>query len=270
MIQYKCPGLCIFESALFRTTTTVAYTDDLVLIVDPNWLPSEIKEIQRFVDEVKGDRELFLLFTHSDYDHIIGYGAFPDAKVIASKAFANNAEAQKQLDLALDFDDEYYIGRDYKLEYPRVDIEIKKDGQGLRIGDTKVIFYLSPGHNADGLFCLLKPGGIWIAGDYLSNVEFPFIYHNSSEYLNSLEKARELIQVHRPRILIPGHGDVENSRALMLKRVEASEKYIQALRGSIEKGIPFPVNDLWEKYKFKKSLTKCHQENEKLLKEELF
>ena len=45
-IQFKTPNITVFESALFRTTTTLLETDDLLLLVDPNWLPSEIENIQ--------------------------------------------------------------------------------------------------------------------------------------------------------------------------------------------------------------------------------
>jgi hydroxyacylglutathione hydrolase len=54
----------------------------MVLIVDLNWLPNEVDDIRNYVDSVKGDRELYLLFTHGDFDHIIGYKAFPGAKII--------------------------------------------------------------------------------------------------------------------------------------------------------------------------------------------
>ena len=84
MIQYKTPAVTVFESALYRTTSAVIQTPDMVLLADPNWLPHEVAAIQQHVAAIRGSRPLYLLFTHSDYDHILGYKAFPDAQAIVS------------------------------------------------------------------------------------------------------------------------------------------------------------------------------------------
>ena len=73
MIRFQHDDLLLFESALFRTTTTLFYNEDLLLLVDPNWLPGEVAEIRHWVQQLRGTRALYLLFTHSDYDHIIAY-----------------------------------------------------------------------------------------------------------------------------------------------------------------------------------------------------
>jgi hydroxyacylglutathione hydrolase len=75
-ILHDSPQVRVFQSALFQTNTTVVTTDDMVLLVDPNWLPLEIAEIRQFVETQSGGKKpIYLLFTHSDYDHIIGYRA---------------------------------------------------------------------------------------------------------------------------------------------------------------------------------------------------
>jgi len=65
----------IFKSALFQTNSTLFVSDKAILLVDPNWLPEEIKKIQEVISLYIEGRELYLLFTHSDYDHIIGAGS---------------------------------------------------------------------------------------------------------------------------------------------------------------------------------------------------
>ena len=140
-IQFQTPNLTIFESALFRTTSTVIQTNDFVLVIDPNWLPIEVQTIRDYVDEIKGDKPIYLFFTHSDYDHIIGYEVFPEAKVIASKAFVENPDKAKILQQINDFDDENYIQRSYKITYPNVDFVIENSGDYLEFGDTKLQFF---------------------------------------------------------------------------------------------------------------------------------
>lgn len=84
MIQYRTEHVTVFQSALFQTTSTVISLDEHIVIVDPNWLPHEVREIQSYVESIRGNKELYLLFTHGDFDHIIGYRAFPDAKTVGS------------------------------------------------------------------------------------------------------------------------------------------------------------------------------------------
>ena len=126
-------------------------------------------------------------------------------------------EKEKSLKGIFDFDDEYYISRDYKIEYPKGDILIKEDGQVLKIGKTKLTFYLSPGHNPDGIFTIVEPLNIWIAGDYLSNEEFPYIYFSSFAYEETLRKVETILEKHNIEMLIPGHGDITFSEAEILE-----------------------------------------------------
>ena len=81
-IIYRDPNVTVFQSALFQTNTTVVQTNDLVLVVDPGWLPQEVNAIRQYVDEIRGFKPVFLLFTHSDYDHIMGYKAIDADRVL--------------------------------------------------------------------------------------------------------------------------------------------------------------------------------------------
>ena len=78
-IQYTAKHLTEFESCIYKTTSTVIDTEDCVIVVDPCLLPSEIDEINQHVMRMKGTRPIYLIMTHSDWDHIVGAGAFPEA-----------------------------------------------------------------------------------------------------------------------------------------------------------------------------------------------
>lgn len=268
MIQFKQSGICVFESALFKTTSTVIETEETLIIVDPNWLPNEILRIRQYVDVIRGDRKLFLLFTHSDYDHIIGYNAFPEAEVIASQAFIDIPDKSKILKQIRDFDDENYIKRSYPIEFPEVTHIINSDGQQIKSGNATLRFFLAPGHNADGIFTFIEPYGILVAGDYLSDVEFPYIYHSSFDYVESLKKIEELCE-EEVKILIPGHGQVCTTNDEMRNRFRDSYQYIETLRYYVSKGEPFPLETLWNQYDFPGVMTRFHQANEELVKKEL-
>lgn len=271
MIQLKTPAVCVFESALYRTTSTVIQTPDLILVVDPTWLPNEVTEIQHFVAALRGDRPIYLLFTHSDYDHIIAYRAFLDAIVIASQALIDNPERGSNIQQILKFDDEYYIRRSYPIEYPKVDIIVHQDEQLLKIGNTTFTFYLAPGHNSDGIFTLVEWNNqcIWIAGDYLSNVEFPYIYYSSYEYEQTLAKAEQIINQYFINLLVSGHGDTTMDQSEMRTRIQDSYIYIHALREALQAGKEFPTEQLFQRYGFPGIMQKYHDENVMLFKREL-
>lgn len=267
MIQYKNHQITVFQSALFCTTSTVIQTPDLILVVDPNWLAEEVEYIRRYVDKIKGNRPIFLLFTHSDYDHIIGWKAFPTAKVIASQAFVDSKDKEKNLEQIRVFDDEYYISRDYEIAYPTVDFPIEIEGQTLIFGQTILTFYSAKGHNADGIFTVVN-NDYWIAGDYYCEVEFPYIYHSSLEYEKTLAKTETILRKHQPKLLIPGHGTVATSSVEILKRKQDALNYIHELRDSIKTGKHFDLDNLWKYYKFPRIMKKFHLANVELMKKE--
>ncbi len=269
MIQFQNDYLRIFESALFRTTSTVFQAKDFILLVDPTWLPQEIKTIQLHIESISNGRPLYLVFTHSDYDHIIAWKAFPDATVIVSRAFVDHPNKEKIIQQIHDFDQSYYIKRNYPIAYPEADLIIERDGQELKIGETTLQFHFAPGHNVDGMFTIIQPLGIFIAGDYLSNIEFPYIYHSSTEYEKTLTKVDHIFANQRIRMLIPGHGDHTTNFREIEKRKTENELYIDQLRTAIQNQRVFPEQTLWERYDFERGMKSFHEGNIKLMKSEL-
>jgi glyoxylase-like metal-dependent hydrolase (beta-lactamase superfamily II) len=255
----------VFTSALFQTTCTCFKTANSLFIVDPNWLPSEIRKIRQFVDSIKGHRKLYLIFTHADYDHIIGYGAFPEAQVIASKAFHENRDKQKDIRQAMAFDEEHYIMRDYPMSYPEVDFVIRLDGKATHFSGTVLTFYLAPGHTKEGLYTIVEPHGIWIAGDYLSDIEFPLIHDSVQEYRRTLEKTERILMQHNINHMVPGHGSIASTRDEILKRKHEAIEYLDDLESSVKNTTDFPEGKYMERYHFWSGMRSYHLENVKKL-----
>lgn len=269
MIQYQKNGLTVFQSALFQTTSTVVEADEFVLIADPNWLPLEIKEIQQYVAQIKNGRELYVLFTHGDFDHIIGYQAFPGAKVIGSKGLQEHPQKEEKLHLIKQFDHDYYITRPYPIAFPKVDIIIEKDGQTVVLGNTTITFYLSPGHTHDGLFTVIEPLGIWIAGDYLSDFELPFIYHSAIAYGETLQKAERILLEHTVRVLVPGHGQWTENEEEVRGRIHRSQTYLGKLVDAVEKEDEEGIRALGNEHPFPSHFTReCHEKNVEIIQNE--
>ena len=134
MQQFKNDNITVFQSVLYQTTSAVVKTERTIILTDPNWLPNEIDDIKAYIQSIIGERKLFIIYTHSDYDHIIAAGAFPNATTIASEAFVNRLDKEKVLDEIHQFDAQYYIQRDYPIVYPTIDIVIEEDGQTVNFG----------------------------------------------------------------------------------------------------------------------------------------
>ena len=273
-ILFDSPTVRVFQSALFQTNATVVTTDDLVLVVDPNWLPDEIAEIRRFaLEKAAATKPIYLLFTHSDYDHIIGYGAFRDiaAGVIASEAFDESLEKALKLQQIHVFDDEYYIERSYPIEYPSVSDIIRHDGQKWTLGKTELTFFHADGHNADGIFTIVN-GRIWLAGDYLCGVEFPYIYHSSTAYEATLAKIEPILQQFDIQLFVNGHGDIATDHAEIFRRKKDAHEYIEALRTGIREGLRFEFDRYIaaKGYKFPRIMQRFHEGNLNLIRQEIF
>ncbi|MDG0808308.1 MBL fold metallo-hydrolase [Cohnella rhizosphaerae] len=271
MLRIADGAVAVFESDLYRTTSTVVVTDKHVVVADPCWLPREVEEIRAHVEQVRGDRQVVLLFTHSDYDHIIGWGAFPGAAVVASGSFARSpdAERERNLDQIRDFDDQYYLKRNYGIAYPVVDHPMDGDGAALQLGGARLVCYQAPGHNADGMMTVVEPHGILILGDYLSDAEFPFIYEDSISYEQTLRKFDTIALRHDIKLFVPGHGSPSTGLAHMRARRDADLRYIRELRRLVAAGDEEGLARLVADAPFPRNQRKCHEENVNQIRREL-
>ncbi|WP_256761876.1 MBL fold metallo-hydrolase [Cohnella sp. WQ 127256] len=269
MIQYQSENITVFQSALYQTTSTIIQTNEMVLLVDPNWLSGEVETIKDYVNAIKGNRDTYLLFTHGDFDHIIGYQAFPDAKVIGSVGLKQHPQKEKKLQLIREFDNSNYIIRNYPIEFPRLDIVIQEDGQQLCLGDTTITFYLAPGHTEDGLMTIVEPLGVLIAGDYLSDFERPFIYQSAKAYRQTLEKADRIFATHSIHLLIPGHGQATADSTEMTRRLDMASDYLNRLCEAVMTNNEIALDELYHEHAFLSPFTEgCHKENINIIRRE--
>jgi hydroxyacylglutathione hydrolase len=103
----------------------------------------------------------------------------------------------------------------------------------------------------------------------VSDIEFPYIYSSSLDYEATMEKFKQIMQVHPISLLIPGHGNVTTIQTDMMLRCEHSLQYIASLRESIlsadEAALDAFVNDS----PFPIGMRKFHEDNIALVKKEL-
>lgn len=269
MISFQRDSLTVFQSALFQTNSAVVEGEGFVLVVDPTWLPAEVEEIAAHVRAIRSSRPLYLLFTHSDFDHILGYGAFPGAITIASREFVDSPNPQRSVNAVLAWDSEYYVRRPYAIVYPEISVAADHDGQTLVLGASRLTFYKSPGHNPDGLLTVVEPQGVLLAGDYFSNIEFPYIYQSSTAYEATLEKLDLILDQHSVSVLVPGHGQVATNRDEMRLRQRQSFDYIHVLRKHIAANDQPAIDKMLESYPFPLGMKSFHDGNQALMRAEV-
>jgi glyoxylase-like metal-dependent hydrolase (beta-lactamase superfamily II) len=154
------------------TNSTVIDAHDAVILADPSWLPHEVMAIRQYLDGMLGERPLYLMFTHSHFDHIIDAGAFPEAMTVASQAFVGRSDFQESLDDIRDFDDEWCLERPHPIRYPAIQHPVGHLAT-IQDGRMKLQVLLAPRHGACSMFVLETSTGTLLAGDYLSDVEMP-------------------------------------------------------------------------------------------------
>ncbi len=260
-------GLTVFQSRIFQMNSTAVETPDLLLLVDPGYLPSEIKAIRRWIDERRKERPLFLVFTHSDWDHIAGASLFPGAIQVGS-ANMKKQDMEQILEELKEFDRTQGIARASPPVYPELDIAIE-DERLMRKGTTKLLFFQARGHTNDGLFTLISPLGVLIAGDYLSDIEFPFIYFSLGEYQRTIEKAARLLVQHSVRALIPGHGRVTFEPEEMKRRAVNDARYLALIKETLLCGDLMRAEGLLDELHYPSSLKIEHLRNIDIIRKEL-
>lgn len=264
MLHFQSKHLTVFQSALYQTTTAIVEAEEVIIMTDPNWLAEEIEEIRAFLHQRLGNRELYIIYTHSDYDHVIGSGAFPHAKVIASEELVQNPEKKATMKRIRAFDQQYYVKRNYTPVYPRVDIVISNQHEKIQLGDLTLSFYKAPGHTKDGLFTVVESFGIFLAGDYLSDVEFPFIFDSYSGYIETMNTAASILEEHQIDYLVPGHGSVATNAQNINERVRFAKYYLEQLVKDPEA----LENECREKYTFFEGMQHLHAENQEMVRKE--
>jgi hypothetical protein len=109
------------------------------------------------------------------------------------------------------------------------------------------------------MYIVYEPAGVWIAGDYLSEVEFPLVEDGIDTYRRTMAKTDRILRAHSIKWLIPGHGTVADSKEEILRRRDHAIEYLDDLESLIESNIPFPIEKYRNRYPFWSGLEQWHQ-----------
>jgi hydroxyacylglutathione hydrolase len=214
-------------SALWETSSMLLIAGDEAVAVDPGVTQSEIEAVRdRAASE--GARVVAVVATHGDFDHVAGIASFPDAEaVMGPRAAARIASGAARREMAEE-------GAPLGLSWPgspRCD-RVLRVGRRERIGPFEIETMELEGHTDDGIGLRLRNPDLLIVGDYLSPIEYPFVYHSTVAYRSTLAGLADLLRADPPAQVVPGHGaplDAETAREI----AESDLAYLHALRRAV-------------------------------------
>jgi glyoxylase-like metal-dependent hydrolase (beta-lactamase superfamily II) len=228
-------GVLVQTSNLWNTNSTlitgIGRAATATVVVDPGWFPDEIAELQAAAAATWPGHATHVLFTHGDFDHVVAWEDFPGAQIIASPKAAQRkaADVEKQVS---DLDARRETVRPHPYRYPPANAFTSPSS--LDVGGETILFFDAPGHQADGLFTVLPERHILIAGDYLSDEEFPFIYHSMPDYRATLLLARDLCKRYEILEEVPGHGQVATTPDEIEYRISTDLDYLDRLDAGVK------------------------------------
>lgn len=196
-------------SSIWQTNSTLLSRRGACVVIDPAYFPCEIDAIAARVSAL--GRAEAVVFTHGDWDHVMGHGAFPGVPVWMSVALkatidsGDGATAARALDRARDFDSRWYVERPLRSAYSwPSDRRGLGDGEVVELAGIAMRAIHLPGHTREGLGLIVEESGLLIVGDYLSPCEIPFV-DDVEAYRMTLTRLISLFgaDVHE---VVPGHG----------------------------------------------------------------
>jgi len=220
------PNARIWPSVLYQTSTLELHRDGRRLLSDPGASTWEIAE-------AAGDGVQDILLTHADWDHVLGIGILREATVHASPLAAErikSGDARASVEsqapqFYLDFVDLDGLRVDHAVSLP------SDEGAGAWAAHYEP----SPGHTPDGMTTWFPDEDVLVVGDYLSELEIPFVYDSISAYRETMQRMIDRISEWRPAFVVVGHGPPHDAETAL--RIATEDlKYVTSLDAFIRGG----------------------------------
>lgn len=205
----------------YLTGWVLAESPAYVLLWDTGLGLASMEPVREVLKDVQGGRPLYIVNSHSHWDHAGGNGAFPGARLLASPL---TIQAMKEHYEEERLANGRWMDREAPLVLPEPfpSLPFQLPGEG--------VIFPSPGHTRDSLSFYLPSQGLLLAGD---NLEHPLIYVEDPDlqgYIRTLEGYLTL----RPRRIIASH-----SPDLGLEDIQEALAYLRAL----QEGGPVKLKD---------------------------
>ena len=221
------PDALVVTSGFWQTNAVALRAGEEAMLIDSPYLPDELDALPSLLAGA-GFEPDGLLATHADFDHLLGRLAFPGMTLGIGESSVERLQrspGEAQRDLRR-HDDRFYVRRSAPLALGQV--------QGLpvpgrvEIGERELELHPTEGHTPDGMALFDRAQGLLIVGDYLSDVEIPWISEGGSlaDYRATLARLAPLVE--QATMVVPGHG-APHDRETTLRLLDEDVDYLDAL-----------------------------------------
>jgi glyoxylase-like metal-dependent hydrolase (beta-lactamase superfamily II) len=217
----------VVTSRIWQTNATALRSKGEVLLIDSPYFPDELELLPALLRQA-GFEPNALFATHADYDHVLGPVAFPGVPLgvgdhTMERIRTSPGEAQREL---RDEDARNYVVRERPLSLGSLQ-SLPVPGY-VELGEIELELHVADGHTSDGTALFARAYGVLAVGDYLSDVEIPWISPGGAldVYRDTLARLAPLVEA--AETIIPGHG-LPHSSETALRLLDEDLDYLDAL-----------------------------------------
>ena len=217
----------VVTSLLWQTTATALRSGEETMLIDSPYFPEELDLLPAVLAQ-SGFEPTALLATHGDFDHLLAPFAFPGMSLgLAESTMARIREkpGETQRDLRGE-DSDTYVTRPGPLGLGKAQ-SLPVPGK-LGLGEEELELHPTAGHVEDGMAILAPWMGVLCVGDYVSDVEIPWMHESGDleSYRGTLSRLAGLVE--RADVVVPGHG-TPHTRDRALELIEEDVEYLDEL-----------------------------------------
>jgi glyoxylase-like metal-dependent hydrolase (beta-lactamase superfamily II) len=225
------PDALVVTSGFWQTNAVALRAGGEAVLIDSPYLPDELDALPSLLAGA-GFEPDGLLATHADFDHVLGRLAFPGMSLGLAESSVERLQrepggAQRML---RQYDDQFYVTRPAPLALGQVQA-LPVPGH-VELGDRELELHPAEGHTADGMAVFDRAQGVLAVGDYLSDVEIPWIHGSLADYRATLARLAPLVE--EAATVVPGHG-APHDRETALRLLDEDVDYLDALERGEER-----------------------------------
>lgn len=223
----------VFTSDLYaQVTAGIVLTSEGAVVIDTLAYPEETLMMKRFIETRLGAQVRYVVNSHFHADHTIGTSLFQGARVIAHARCREllNTRGRESLEKMKASSSEM---RGIELVLP--DVTFDGGPMSLHIGGKTFQFWLTPGHSADSMVCLVKEDRILFAADTLMPLPY-FVDGSYDDFVTSLEGLRS----GNFENVIQGHGEII-LRGEIEEKIQGDLDYLSTLRSAVDQALTLPA-----------------------------